>query len=217
MADPSSRSGTRYIDPAILAFVERVHVPADAALTRAFDAPAAHGMPEIQVAPSEGKLLGLLLRMIGARKVVEVGTLAGYSAIHMARALPEDGKLYTIEVEPKHAAVARGNIEAAGLAQRVEVRVGGGVEVLRELAALGPFDAMFLDADKAGYPHYATWAARHLRKGGLLLADNSYYFGRLLADDPSAAAMRRFHEQLAPDFDAVCVPTPDGLVAAIRR
>jgi caffeoyl-CoA O-methyltransferase len=217
MADPSSRSGTRYIDPAILAFVERVHVPHDAALTRAFEAPSTEQMPQIQVSPSEGKLLGSLVRMIGARKVVELGTLAGYSAIHIGRALPDDGKLYTIEIDPRHAAIARANIEAAGLADRVEVLVGGGVEMLRELAARGPFDAVFLDADKEGYPHYATWAGRHLRTGGLLLADNSYYFGRLLAEDASARAMRRFHEQLAVDFDAVCVPTPDGLVVAIRR
>jgi caffeoyl-CoA O-methyltransferase len=217
MADPTSRSGTRYVDPAILAFVERVHVPHDALLARAFDAPRAHGMPEIQLAPSEGKLLGLLLRMIGARKVVELGTLAGYSAIHIGRALPEDGKLFTIELDPKHAAVARANIEAAGLGDRVEVLLGGGVEVLRELAQRGPFDAVFLDADKEGYPHYAAWAGRHLRKGGLLLADNSFYFGRLLEDEVGARAMRRFHEQLAVDFDAVCIPTPDGLVLGIRR
>jgi caffeoyl-CoA O-methyltransferase len=217
MADPKSRSGGGYLDPEILAFVERVHVPHDGALAQTFDAPRAQGMPEIQVAPSEGKLLGLLVRMIGARKIVELGTLAGYSAIHIARALPDDGKLFTIEVDPKHAAVARANIEAAGLAERVEVLVGGGVDVLRELAARGPFDAVFLDADKEGYPHYGTWAARHLRQGGLLIADNSYYFGKLLADEPSARAMRRFHEQLAADFDAVCIPTPDGLVLGIRR
>jgi caffeoyl-CoA O-methyltransferase len=217
MADPSSRSGTRYIDPAILAFVERVHVRHDPGLARAFDAPAAQGMPEIQVSPSEGKLLGLLMRMIDARKVVELGTLAGYSAIHIARALGEGGKLYTVEIDPRHAAVAQANLAAAGVADRVEIKIGGGVDVLRELAAHGPFDAVFLDADKEGYPHYAAWAARHLRRGGLLLADNSYFFGRLLAEEPASRAMQRFHEQLQAEFEAVCVPTPDGLVVAIRR
>jgi caffeoyl-CoA O-methyltransferase len=217
MADPSSRSGTRYLDPAILAFVERVHVRHDEGLARAFDAPAAQGMPEIQVSPSEGKLLGLLMRLIGARKVVELGTLAGYSAIHIARALGDGGKLYTVEIDPRHAAVAQANLAAAGVADRVEIKLGGGVDVLRELAAHGPFDAVFLDADKEGYPHYATWAARHLRRGGLLLADNSYLFGRLLADEPASRAMRRFHEQLASEFEAVCVPTPDGLTVAVRR
>lgn len=217
MADPTSRSGARYADEAIIAFVERVHVPHDAALAQAFDAPAAHGMPEIQVSPSEGKLLGLLVRIAAARKVVEVGTLAGYSAIHIARALPEGGKLVTIELDPEYAKVARANIATAGLEDRVEVRVGAAADVLQTLAPEGPFDALFLDADKEGYAGYGAWAARYLRKGGLLLADNSYFFGRLLQDDASARAMRRFHEQLEADFDSVCVPTPDGLVVAVKR
>jgi caffeoyl-CoA O-methyltransferase len=217
MADPDSRAGVRYVDPALLAFVERVHAGHDPALARAFTAPEAEGMPQIQVSPSEGKLLGLLVRMVSARKVVEVGTLAGYSALHIARALPEDGKLYTIEVDPKHAAVARRNLEAAGLAARVEVRLGTGHDELAKLSSLAPFDALFLDADKQGYPEYAAWGARHLRKGGLLIADNSYYFGQLLADDPSAAAMRRFHEGLPAEFDSVCAPTPDGMVIALKR
>ncbi|MFI5307806.1 MAG: O-methyltransferase [Polyangiales bacterium] len=217
MADTTSRAGARYANEAILEFVERVHAPHDAALTRAFDAPAVHGMPAIQVAPSEGKLLGLILRLASARKVVEVGTLAGYSALRMARALPEGGKLYSLELDPKHAQVARDNLAAAGLSHKVEVRVGEGAAVLSELSALAPFDAVFLDADKAGYPVYAAWAAEHLRPGGVLLADNSYYFGQLLADDPSAAAMRRFHELTAERFDSVCIPTPDGLVLGIKR
>lgn len=217
MADPTSRSGARYADQAILAYVERAHVPHDAALAQAFAAPAAHGMPEIQVSPSEGKLLGLLVRIAGARKVVEVGTLAGYSAIHIARALPDGGKLVTIEIEPRNAEIARANIAAAALENRVEVRVGAATDVLQTLAPEAPFDAVFLDADKEGYPGYAAWAARHLREGGLLIADNSYFFGQLLADDAGARAMRRFHEQLAADFDSVCAPTPDGLVVAVKR
>ena len=217
MADSNSRTGARYMDPAILAFVEGMHASHDAGLHRAFDAPGANDMPAIQVAPSEGKLLGLLLQLIGARKVVEVGTLAGYSAIRMARALPAGAKLYTVELDPKHAAVARANIEAAGVSDRVEVRVGPASEVLEQLSPLGPFDAVFLDADKQGYPGYADWAAKQLRPGGLLLADNSYFFGQLLSDDPSARAMRLFHEQLPARFDSVCIPTPDGLVLGIRR
>ena len=217
MADATSRKGQRYADPEILAYVERVHAAHDPALKRAFDAPDAANMPAIQVSSSEGKLLGLLLRMIGARRVVEVGTLAGYSAIRMARALPEDGKLYSLELEPHHAEVARANIAAAGLAQRVEVRVGPALELLPQLALLGPFDAVFLDADKQGYPEYARWAADNVRVGGLLLADNSYLFGRLLGEEPAAAAMRRFHEAVPDAFDSTCVPTPDGLVVGIRR
>ncbi len=174
-------------------------------------------MPSIQVSPSEGKLLALLLRLIGAREVIEIGTLAGYSAICMARALPKDGRLYTIEIEPGYAEIARGNVEAAGLSALVEVLVGPAAEMLRKLSPLGPFDAVFLDADKGGYPEYARWGAEHLRSGGLLLADNAYFFGRLMSDDASSRAMRRFHEELPAAFDSVCVPTPDGLVVAIRR
>lgn len=217
MADSNSRAGLRYADADITAFVDRVHASHDAALARAFDAPQMHAMPAIQVSPSEGKFLGLLMRIVGARRVVEVGTLAGYSAIHLARALPPDGKLYSVEFDPRHAEVARTNIEAAGLAARVEVHVGEGVDVLPRLNALGPFDAVFLDADKQGYPVYGAWAAKHLRVGGLLIADNSYLFGLLMHDDPTARAMRAFHEALAENFDSVCVPTPDGLVVAMRR
>ena len=217
MADPNSRSGARYADPALLAFVERVHAPHDAALERAFIAPGAHDMPQIQVGPSEGKLLGLLLKLVGARKVIEVGTLAGYSSIHIARALPADGKLYTLELEPKHAAVARDNIASAGLAGRVEVCVGPALASLERLAAEGPFDAVFLDADKPGYPDYARWAVQHIRPGGLLLGDNAYFFGSLMADNDGARAMRSFHELLPAAFDSVCIPTPDGLVLGIRR
>jgi predicted O-methyltransferase YrrM len=217
MADPNSRAGVRYADPALLAFVERVHVPHDAALQRAFDAPAAHDMPQIQVGPSEGKLLGLLVSLTHARNVVEVGTLAGYSAIHIARALPPGGKLHSIELETKHAQVARENLAAAGLAERVEVHVGPAGQVLPTLEKHGPFDAVFLDADKEGYPEYARWAARNLRQGGILLGDNAYFFGDLLKDTAPARAMRRFHEELPAGFDSVCIPTPDGLVLAIKR
>lgn len=217
MADPDSRAGGRYATAELLDFVERVHAPHDAALERAFRAPQAHGLPPINVAASEGKLLGMLLRMVGARRVVEIGTLAGYSAIHMARALPEDGVLHTIELEERHAAIARDNFAAAGVTERVQLHVGSARDVLPRLSALGPFDAVFLDADKEGYPGYVVWAAASLREGGLLIADNSYFFGQLMAEHPAAAAMRRFHELAAQDFESVCVPTPDGLVLGLRR
>ena len=217
MADSDSRAGLRYADAEITAFVDRVHAAHDAALARAFDAPQAHAMPAIQVSPSEGKFLGLLMRIACARRVVEVGTLAGYSALHIARGLPPDGKLYSVEFDPRHAAVARANIEAAGLTAQVEVHVGEAVDVLPRLNGFGPFDAVFLDADKQGYPLYAAWAAKNLRQGGLLIADNSYLFGTLMRDEPTARAMREFHESLPADFDSTCVPTPDGLVVAIRR
>jgi predicted O-methyltransferase YrrM len=157
----------------------------------------------------------MLLRMIGARRVVEVGTLAGYSAIRMARALPSDGQLITIEFDPKHAGLARENIKAAGLDKIITVEVGAGLEVLPRLQ--GPFDAVFIDADKGNYDGYGRWAAQNVRKGGLLLGDNSFYFGKLLDDSKEAAAMRRFHEEARDAFDTVNIPTPDGLLLGVRR
>lgn len=217
MADNSSRSGTAYYDTEIRAFVDRVHAPHDEALERAFRAPEAHQMPAIQVSASEGRLLELLVQLSAARRIVEVGTLAGYSALRMARAMHPGGMLHTLELEPKHAEIARENITAAQLDDRVRVHVGDARERLATLVGEGPFDLVFLDADKGSYPDYLQWAAQNLRPGGLLLADNAHYFGALLKHDPTAAAMRRFHEQVPQWFDSVCIPTPDGMVLGIRR
>ena len=173
-------------------------------------------MPAIMVGPSEGRLLGLVCRLAGVKKAVEIGTLAGYSAIHIARALPADGHLWTIEFDPTHAEIARGNLAEAGVADRVTVVVGAGVDVLPTLEPHGPFDAVFCDADKISYPFYGAWAARHLRPGGIVLGDNAYLFGELMDASPRGEAMRAFHEQVARDFDSVCIPTPDGLVLGIK-
>jgi caffeoyl-CoA O-methyltransferase len=217
MADIQSRAGQRYGSPELIDYVNKLHAPHDAALAQAFAAPGVHEMPAIQLGPSEGRLIGLLIALTGARKVVEVGTLAGYSAIHIARALPEGGRLWSIESEPRYAEVARASLSAAGLAGRAEVVVGRGRDTLDTLAPHGPFDAVFLDADKASYDFYGRWAAHHLRPGGLLLGDNAYLFGRLLDDSDEARAMRRFHEQAAAGFDSVCIPTPDGLLLGVKR
>jgi caffeoyl-CoA O-methyltransferase len=215
MADSTSRAGERYTTPAILDYVNRVHAPHDAGLARAFVVP--EGIPAIQVGPSDGKLIHLLLRLVGAKRVVEVGTLVGYSAIHMARALASDGHLWSIEFEPRHAEVARENIAAAGLADRVTVIVGAGRDVLPTLDPHGPFDAVFIDADKVGYDFYGRWAIDHLRRGGLVIGDNAYLFGELLEDSDRGRAMRAFHELVAATCESVCAPTPDGLVVGIKR
>jgi caffeoyl-CoA O-methyltransferase len=217
MADDSSRTGARYATREILRYVEELHATHDEPLARAFAAPAAEEMPAIMLGPSEARLLELLLRLVGAVKVVEVGTLAGYSAIRMARALPEDGRVWSIEVNPAHAAVARDNLAAAGVADRVEVLCGAAADLLPDLAAEAPFDAVFIDADKEGYDGYGAWAERHLRPGGLLLADNAYLFGRLTEDSDEARAMRRFHERSRDSFHTVCIPTPDGLLLGIKK
>jgi caffeoyl-CoA O-methyltransferase len=215
MADQDSRAGERYGTKPILDYANRVHAGHDVALSQAFAVP--EGVPSIQVGPSEGKLLELLLRMVSARKVVEVGTLVGYSAIHMARMLPADGHLWTIEFEPKHAELARANLAKAGLDDRVTVLVGAGRDVLPALDKHGPFDAVFIDADKDNYAHYGRWTIDHLRSGGLVLGDNAYLFGELLDDTDRGRAMRAFHELVAAACESTCIPTPDGLVLGIKR
>lgn len=217
MADSTSRTGSSYVTTSILSYLDGLHGPHDAGLARAFAAPEKEGIPAIQVGQSEGRFLEWLVRVQRVERGVEVGTLAGYSAIRMARGMPATGKLHSIEREPKHAAIARANVAAAGLGDRIEVHVGDGVEVLTQLEALGPFDYVFVDADKERYDLYGRWAAKNLRAGGLLIGDNVYFFGRLLEDSPAAHAMRRFHEEATAHFDTCVVPTPDGLLLGIKR
>lgn len=215
MADNDSRAGTRYTTPEILDFVNHTHGSHDAALARAFAVP--EGVPAIQVSPSDGRLIYVLLRLASARKAVEVGTLAGYSAIHMARGLVPGGRLWSIEYDRKHAELARANLAAAGLSQTVTVLEGAALDVLPTLVPEGPFDAVFIDADKVNYDRYGRWALENLRPGGLVIGDNAYLFGELMADKPEARAMRAFHELVARTCDSVCAPTPDGLVVGIKR
>ena len=217
MADKDSRAGVSYATREILDWLANTHAPHDAALARAFDAPAVHAMPAIQLGASEAKAVALLLLLAGARKVVEVGTLAGYSALVMARALPPDGHLWSIEFDPKHARVARESLAAAGLEAKVTVLEGAGLDVLPTLEPFGPFDAVFIDADKRNYDGYGRWAAKNVRKGGLLIGDNAFLFGRLLEDSEEAAAMRRFHEEARETFDTVCLPTLDGMLLGVKR
>jgi predicted O-methyltransferase YrrM len=218
MADHSSRTGTSYATPAILRYLDELHGPHDAALDRAFDAPAQAGMPAIQVGRAEGLMLEWLTRWQRPTVAVEIGALAGYSAIRIGRGLrgPE-ARLYTIERDPKHAAVARANVEAAGLGDRVEVIEGDAVDVLNELGVLGPVDLVFVDADKERYDAYATWAAQAMRPGGLLIGDNVFFFGRLLEESSAAEAMRRFHAIAREHFDTTVVPTPDGMLLGRKR
>ncbi|MCW2995870.1 MAG: O-methyltransferase family 3 [Conexibacter sp.] len=178
----------------------------DAALARA----AAAGLPAHDVAPNQGKLLHLLARISGARTILELGTLAGYSTIWLARALPEGGRLVTLEAEPAYAEVARANLEDAGLADRVEVRVGAALETLPRLE--GPFDLVFLDADKQRNPEYLEWALRLTRPGSLIVADNVVRDGELAnaaSEDPRVQGIRRFTELLgaASNVTATAVQT----------
>jgi predicted O-methyltransferase YrrM len=195
-------------------FVGETIVTEDDALRGVAEAAAAAGLPSIQVSPPQGKLLALLVRLLDARQVLEFGTLGGYSAILMARALPQDGRLITLEARPEYAEVARQSIERAGVGERVEVRVGPALELLPglEQEEAGPFDLVFIDADKVNTPNYFTWALDHARPGGLIIADNVVRKGTLAdADDPDEAtkAQRHLHEMLAaePRVDATTIQT----------
>lgn len=217
MGDDDSRAGMRYESQDLLSYLERVHASHDDALSAAFSSPVRDGLPAIMVGASEGRLLELLMRMIAARRVVEVGTLAGYSALRIARGLPDDGRLWSIEADPQHAEVARNNLIAGGVSDRVQVVVGRGLEVLPTLERHGPFDAVFIDADKENYPGYGAWALAHLRRGGLVIGDNANYFGNLLQDSPGGRAMRAFHEHIAEHCHSVCIPTGEGMLLGIKR
>ncbi len=224
MADPDSLAGKTYWTPAIDAYLRGLYAREDPGMEDALRSAKDAGMPEIQVGPTDGRIVEVLLQMIGARRVVEIGTLSGYSAQWIARALPAGGRLWTIEASPEHARVARGVLERAGLGERVTLLEGKALDVLPTIEGEGPFDAVFVDADKYGYHRYARWALEHLRPGGLLIGDNAYLFGNLVGanperdgDDEARAAMQAFHELIAREMDGVCIPTPDGLAVGIKR
>jgi len=172
----------------------------DAALDAAIEASRAAGLPEIAVAPNQGKLLCLMARASGARRILEIGTLGGYSAIWLARALPDGGKLTTLEFDPKHAEVARTNLARAGLADRAEVITGRALDSLPKLS--GPFDFIFIDADKPSYPDYFRWAVKFSRKGTVIVADNVVRAGKIAdakSRDERAIGVRRLVEAMAAE------------------
>jgi predicted O-methyltransferase YrrM len=174
----------------------------DEALEATLAASTAAGLPAIAVSPAQGKMLHLLARAQGARDMLEIGTLGGYSTIWLARALPPDGKLVTLEVDPKHATVARANIGRAGLGELVDVRLGPAIDTLPKLAEEGrrPFDLVFIDADKARIPEYFTWAMRLGRPGTLIIVDNVVRKGAVAdphSSDPSVQGVRLLYERLA--------------------
>jgi predicted O-methyltransferase YrrM len=208
-------------------YLNDLFVPPDSALEAALEASKEAGLPDIQISPGQGKFLHLLTRLHGARKVLELGTLGGYSTIWLARALPPGGRLVTLELEPAHARVARQNLKRAGLGEMVEIRVGPALTTLPQLAAerQGPFDLIFIDADKENYPEYLDWALQLSRPGTLIVADNIVQQGAVVdaADNrPKIEAVRRFNEKLAahPRLTAAAIQVVgckghDGLAAAI--
>jgi predicted O-methyltransferase YrrM len=198
-------------------YVTDLLIPPDPTLDAALAAADAAGLPPIQVSPAQGKLLALFAQLRGARSILEIGTLGGYSTIWLARALPPDGRLVTLEAEPRHADVARANIARAGLAARVDLRVGRALDTLPQVAAdaRGPFDLIFIDADKPSIPEYFDWALRLSRRGTLIIVDNVVRDGALAdatSEDPSVQGVRRFMTRVAaePRVSATVMQTVGG-------
>jgi predicted O-methyltransferase YrrM len=160
-------------------------IPGDSGLAAALRSNSDNGLPAIDVSPAQGKLLNLLVRMNGAKRILEIGTLGGYSTIWMARALPLDGKLVTLELDPHHAKVARDNIKRAGLSALVDLRVGPALDSLAKLSGDGvaPFDFIFIDADKPNNPNYLTWAMKLSRPGTVIVCDNVIRDGDVIKED----------------------------------
>ncbi len=204
-------------------------VPPDTVLDQALATSEAAGLPAINVTPNQGKFLNLLARIHGARRILEIGTLGGYSTIWLARALPPDGRLVTLEANPAYAEVARANIVRAGLAGIVDVRVGRALDTLPQLAAegAGPFDMTFIDADKPSNPQYLQWALSLTRTGGIIIGDNVVREGKVsdpASDDPNLRGIRAFLEMHAVDkrLDATALQTVgskgwDGFSLAVVR
>jgi len=190
-------------------FAELLMAP-DAALDAAREASRKAGLPDIAVAPNQGKLLHLLARMQGAKRILEIGTLGGYSAIWLARALPPDGRLITLEYDPKHAEVARANLARAGLADRVEVITGRALDTLPKLS--GPFDFIFIDADKSSGADYFRWALKLSRRGSVIVVDNVVRDGEVIdakSTDPGVTGSRRLMDAIAaePRVSATAIQT----------
>lgn len=210
-------------------YVTEVVVAPDAGFAEAQRAGEEAGLPSIQVSAPQGKLLHLLARMVGARRVLEIGTLAGYSTLWLARALPESGVLVTLEIDPHHADVARTNVARMGLADVVEVRVGPALDTLSRMAFdnVQPFDLVFIDADKASIPEYVEWSLLLSRPGTVIVVDNVVRGGAVVdagSEDPNVQGVRRLNEMLANDdrLDATTIQTVgskgyDGFTLAVVR
>lgn len=200
--------------------------PEDAALRGAIARAVEEGLPAIQISPLQGKLLQVLALAAGARKILEIGALGGYSGTWLARALPPDGKLITLEVNPKHAAAVQATFAEAGVADRAEVRVGAALTTLPQLAPEAPFDLVFIDADKGNYPAYLDWAIRLSRPGTIIVADNVIRAGRPFQSPPpdaDAAAIAEYNARATSDARLLSVAFPmdddgtDGYAISVVR
>ena len=216
MADPLNDTLRTQLD----VYVTETFVNEDAVL-QAIQAEAARNeLPAISIRAFEGRLLQMLVHISGAKQIVEIGTLAGYSAVWIARALPSSGKLYTIEKSSKHAAIARDNFERAGLSARIELLEGDALDSLKKLSPRNPFDMVFIDADRPHYQDYLDWAAGNLRPGGLVAAHNAFRSGRVIApENEDDRFVQDFNAALAKDtrFEAFVIAVGDGFAVGVRK
>lgn len=208
-------------DDRLADYITKLFVPQDAALQRALIESPQRGLPTISISPEEGRFLQFLVRACGAKKALEIGTLGGFSGIWIARGLLPEGKLITLERNPEHAKVAQDHFEAAGLKDKVEIRLGDAHETLSALTAEGPFDFIFIDAEKSGYEDYYEWAMANLRAGGVIAAHNAFRHGAV-ADEADTQAdnvvMRKFNERVAADPRGISTiyPAGDGTVVVVK-
>ena len=212
------------------AYVEKVFRPEDAVLADVRKRAEAAGLPAIHVSPYDGLHLEVIARAMGAKKIVEIGTLAGYSGTCLARALPADGVMHTFEFEPRHAEVAKETFRRAGVEKKITLHVGAALQNLPAIEKDGPFDLVFIDADKENYPHYLAWAAKHVRIGGAVFVDNAFAWG-LLTLPPDAAELKEPRNKVAKAaieatnaaladpkgaWRATMLPTGEGLAMGVR-
>jgi caffeoyl-CoA O-methyltransferase len=211
-------------DPELARWTERVFEPEDQVLREIRERCQAAGLPPIQVSGCEARHLEVIARLAGAHRAVEIGTLGGYSGVALLRGMGPGGFLHTFEIDPDHASVARESFQRAGFSGRVAIHLGAALEKLEAIEGQAPFDLVFIDADKEGYPDYLAWAEEHLRPGGVVLADNAFGFGHVhdlgyRGEDASAlAGLRRFAERLARGgrFIATMLPTEEGLAMGVK-
>ncbi|WP_394839293.1 O-methyltransferase [Pendulispora rubella] len=208
-------------------YIANALIPADAVLDATLKASVAAGLPEIQVSPAQGKFLHLLARIAGAKSILEVGTLGGYSTIWLARALPANGRLVTLEADAKHAEVARANFARAGLDKVIDLRLGLALETLPKIEAekLGPFDLVFIDADKTNNVGYFDWALKLARRGTIIVVDNVVRQGAVVdatSTDAAVRGVRRLYERLSAEkrvsttaLQTVGIKGYDGFVLAL--
>lgn len=202
-------------------YITELFAAPDAALQEIYEATPQKGLPAISVRPEEGRFLQLLVCLSGGQRALEIGTLGGFSGTWIARGLAPGGKLITLEKEPRHAEVAREHFALTGVSELVEIRTGDAHQLLKELAGTGPFDFVFIDAEKPGYPAYFAWAVENVRLGGVIAAHNAFRKGSVTGnapDDEFSELTRAFNRQVAADPRVISTifPAGDGTLIAVR-